>query len=136
MKNFSIKNCPLCDKVLQVYYSSNQRRYFCSSPWEKYMTSELPLWKTSHYSIIIDPGITQRTYLDKYIIESTAGSGVSRIYTYDPYPSTIYKTSQVGMTVIDVDDKDKWDFIMEIPMVTPENPEKLLKKIKLLLPFI
>lgn len=147
MKTFAIKNCPLCQKQLKLFYSGGQTTYYCSTHRGKfvYLESESTPYGNclcSHYKVETNP-VIQKTYIDNYYIESEAGRGVSRIYMLPDAstltaPNVVIKTRNLGPTMHPPTNpfEDKGEFLMEVPMITPDHPDKLVNKIKLLLPFI
>lgn len=139
MKTFAIKNCPLCQKQLKLFYSGGQTTYYClTSRIKNRLDLDCASSKrclNSHYKVETNP-IVQKTYLDNYYIESEAGRGISKIYALpDPDCVVIIKNRSVGPT-IPMSFEDKGTFLMEVPMITPDHPDKLVNKIKVLLPFI
>lgn len=116
-KNFQIRNCPLCNAMMKMMFKPEHSTYYCP-----YVGNDL----ISHYEVTFTNDTrcaTQKIILDNFFIVNEAGSGASKIYTF--------KTSACSTAMCDTN-----NFLMEIPMIVPEHPDKMLKKIKLLIPFI
>jgi hypothetical protein len=152
-KNFAIKRCPLCNTLLRLFYSYNDTRYWCPTP-KSFLVSAYPdsleiNHLNSHYYVKFSNSVIQKFYVQGYIVESVKGTNTSKIYTLDEsllYNGCIididldgtyhhFKTKNVGPTTFNKPE-EPFKFLMEIPMIVPEDPEKLVKKIKLLTPFI
>jgi hypothetical protein len=146
-KNFAIKHCPLCKQSLKLFYSGVERRYWCPTQKKNnFIDDEINHLNTHYYVKIDDSTITQMSYIDDYIIESynnkskvylldknTYLSGGAKIEKKNDGQVIIHKTAAIGPTM--PFPQESFTFLMEFPMITPDDPEKLLKKIKLLLPF-
>jgi len=112
-KSFNIKNCPICNCLLNVQYVNGHTvLYKCPTTYTS-MVANLP-----HYVIqVMDGKIEQRSIIPPYTLTSEVGSGRTSIY------NTEHKGEGNG-------------FIMNVPTILPTNdPEKLAQRIKTLILF-
>ena len=100
---YSIKDCPLCGKRLQILYTGQYQRYYC-------------------------PTLDEHTKVQHYFLERKTNDNSFEQH-YIVYPFKIEtKLNDQKSKVYDLS-KDNM-FIVEYPIINPENPEKLLKRLK------
>lgn len=130
MKTFNIKTCPLCGSNLKLFFSGKIRAYYCQNLIDGTTMDGLVYdihIQFSHYYVQIGSdsntgSVSQNTYISPYKIVSVAGSDKSNVYRVsDP---------KISIGTIPV-----LQHIMETPMITPDNPEKLINRIKNLVIF-
>jgi hypothetical protein len=126
MKTFNIKTCPLCESTLKLFYSGQQRAYYCPNLIDGTTMDGLVYHvhiQFSHYYVDIKDGkVIQNTYISPYKVVSEAGSD----------KSNVYKVSDPKLNIGTI---PLLQHIMETPMITPENPDRLIKRIKNLVIF-
>lgn len=125
MKNFQIKICPLCGKLLKILflYSPNsdyQGGYYCEEnyPIQFYIQYASETRFYSHYEVLTSEHSLrlQQFIIPPYLCNTFINSGRTEVYILP-------------------NEKGPARFIMEIPAMTPDNPKKLLKKIDMLVAF-
>jgi len=132
-KFFEIKNCPLCGKILYIYYDGKSQGYYCNTyiarpytlSWTmgsilaRIQKSEGNKIQEPHYSVMrfTNDKFVQSTIIPPYWLINEADSGKSKIYKFPP----------IGL----------FELIMEIPVIVPSDYsiEHLIKKIKTLIIF-
>jgi hypothetical protein len=120
-KKFQLKNCPLCGKLLKLKYHRTIPAYQCT---EIYKAGR---FEAPHYQVSIDGQLmTQQTILPPYLLKTVINSGRTQVYSV-PEPSDV--------TVLNGNGDQILKFVMDIPTVVPEEPEKLRKRLKNLIIF-
>ena len=111
MKNFNIKNCPLCSKLLMLKFIDTIPIYMCPDKCTLSDGSRVD----SHYKVICDYNINpcQQFVLEPFLLKTIAGTGKTKVFNIK--------------TLVE---------IMEIPIVIPDEPERLRKRLRNLLVFV
>lgn len=111
--------CPLCKKeLLSIGNTIQCPELICLTPLQDgglYLT---------HYQIeIATPELIEHALIPPYAVETYASDCRTRIFKWDPsYSGNSYRIGH-------------WIFVMETEQIHLDNPEKLIKRIQLLVPF-
>jgi len=118
--SFETRQCPLCDKVLQLKVAGKVQVYKC--PEEIAFTQEgNDTEARSHYEVELDGQMdVQHMYAGNYAIDNFANGNKSRIYFWSQNDQGYYR----------------WKFVTEVPRINPGPAEKLEGRIKTLMAFL
>lgn len=143
IKYFQIKKCPLCSKSLRVSYL-----YECTKDYESNTALNRSYCCDTHFYpepiYLSENKVIDNNYTGTYIMKDfpphyevvCSGSIIIQRVIIPPYLlQTFSDTSRTQIYALPKENTNKCSLIMEVPAVVPDEPEKLLKKIKLLIPF-
>ncbi len=121
MTAFPIRTCPLCQQTLKLNYlieNSSDHGYICPK-MEMLNYDEggtvISQYPHSHYSVLYNGGyLVQHVIIPPYYLTTSSYTNNTMIYAFANSANKL---------------------IMELPAITIQNPDKLLNRIKLLIPF-
>lgn len=117
MIKFHINTCPLCGDPLHKIVNIG---YQCGH------TVTIGGHTMTHYQVELNSNVggpVQHVLVEPYALETYAKDWKTYVYRFDPD----YKGNSQKL--------GSWVFIMESVQIHPDTPEKLLNRIKLLVPF-
>lgn len=118
MNMFTADKCPLCDKKL-IYV----RDIGFECPTDIILDRGDPI---THYQIE-EPDtfgwVTEHLIIMPFALENSYKDNKTRVYKWDPW--YVGNSVKVG----------NWIFVMESPQIHSDEPEKMLKRIRTLVPF-
>lgn len=119
LHSFEIRECPLCNKMLQLKVANKVHIYKCPTTIE--LSQEDKPEIRSHYEVEVDGKMdVQHMYVGVYSIDNFTNGSRSRIYHWSANDKGIFR----------------WKFVTEVPRIRPAAQNKLEEKIKALLVFL